>query len=281
MDAQTLITLCKLTDEFYRCQSESFSDTRRGPWRGWRRCLEAMEKMPESVSLLDLACGNLRFESFLVREFPQCIFDFHVVDNCPDLVASGKTGLKPAVAAAEACAEGELGLAADASASSHTSVTVDFQELDVMNALLSGKDLAEELTAPPCDIAVSFGFMHHVPGERNRERVLSALLDKVKPGGFVMVSFWQFMNSPTLAERARETTAAGLEKWGLPALDADDYLVGWQDAPGVYRYCHSFDERQIDALLASVAARTMPVARFEADGRTGDLNAYAVLKVSV
>ena len=58
-----------------------------------------------------------------------------------------------------------------------------------------------------------------------------------------------------------------------------DYLLGWRNTPGAYRYCHSFSDEETDSLVASVADKAKCVARFRADGRTGNLNEYLVLQV--
>lgn len=253
MDMRTAQTLCNITDDFYRRQCTSFSSTRRAPWNGWRRC--AKTALPDdagrsAASVFDLACGNLRFEAFLADEYPRIDFDFYAVDNCEDLVRD----------APRPCA-------------------VDFQNLDVMGALLAGNDVAARIAAPACDLSVAFGFMHHIPGAAYRRQVLSALVAHTKPGGFAAVSFWQFLNSPQLAQKARETTACAVQSLALPPLDDGDYLLGWENEPGVWRYCHHFTEREIDDLVASLDGRADEVARFSCDGRTGNLNTYVVLKV--
>jgi hypothetical protein len=64
----------------------------------------------------------------------------------------------------------------------------------------------------------------------------------------------------------------------LPDLDENDFILGWKNIDGAYRYCHSFVDDEIDALVASVADKATLIDRFCADGRTGDLNTYIVLK---
>ena len=41
-------------------------------------------------SVLDIACGNLRFEMFLANAYPHIDWSFFAVDNCEPLVASGQ-----------------------------------------------------------------------------------------------------------------------------------------------------------------------------------------------
>ena len=157
-------------------------------------------------------------------------------------------------------------------------VSVAYQSLDVLAVCEAGDDLAAALEAPTCDAAMSFGFMHHVPLPAWRLAIIEALMDKVGSGGIVAVSFWRFLNDEGLASKARATHAEGMRERGLPPLDEGDYLLGWKNEPSAYRYCHSFSTAQIDELVEGLAHRAHPIARFSADGRTGDLNEYVIWK---
>ena len=252
------LRLCALTGEFYRANAESFSQTRQSPWQGWVRLLEVMDSVAKQKPLrvLDLACGNLRFERYLADALPCKMLSGYAVDNCDPLVEAGERNESDALS------------------------RMSFQNLDAIERLSVGC-LRESLEAPDasCDLAVSFGFMHHVPLERWRAELLRALIAKVRPGGFVAVSFWRFLNSDKLARKAQETTSRARVELGLPELLPNDYLLGWQDTQGLYRYCHHFDEPEIERLLAMVADSADLVSRFEADGKTGNLNEYVVLRV--
>lgn len=253
------LRLCALTGEFYRANAESFSQTRQSPWQGWVRLLEVMDARAaerELLRVLDVACGNLRFERYLADALPGRMLSGWAVDNCEPLVEAGERS--------------EFGPLS----------RIAFQNLDVIERLSGGR-LRESLEAPDasCDLAVSFGFMHHVPLERWRVELLRALVAKVRPGGFVAVSFWRFLNSDKLARKAKETTSRARAELGIPELPPNDYLLGWQDTQGLYRYCHHFDEPEIERLLAMMADSADLVSRFEADGRTGNLNEYVVLRV--
>lgn len=252
------LRLCALTGEFYRANAESFSRTRQSPWQGWVRLLEVVDAAGEREPLrvLDLACGNLRFERYLADALPDGMLSGYAVDNCDPLVEAGERS--------------EFGPLS----------RMVFQNLDAIERLSAGC-LRESLEAPDasCDLAVSFGFMHHVPLERWRAELLRALIAKVRPGGFVAVSFWRFLDSDKLARKAQETTDRARAELGLPELPPNDYLLGWQDTQGLYRYCHHFDEQEIERLLAAMADSAELASRFEADGKTGNLNEYVVLRV--
>lgn len=114
MDQTTANNLAQMTSDFYAEVADSFSDTRKSAWSGWERALNvviaaggAPEKTlsergvfpperndfllgapgPASVganlTVVDLACGNMRFEKWLQ---PAKAFCF---DNCEALVPQG------------------------------------------------------------------------------------------------------------------------------------------------------------------------------------------------
>ena len=257
------------------------SDMRRRQGDADAKTLRSEHARP-ALSVLDLACGNLRFEAFLAKELADTDLAFHTADDCDALVKGAPWRPDPADGAA-------LGNRAAGSIRWH------HQSFDVLAALDAegrsdgaaldaetpggGPALAEALQTPRCDLAVSFGFLHHIPLPRWREEVLAMLAAKVRPGGFVIVSLWRFLENPLLARKAEATHEHALAELGLPPLDAGDRLLGWKDEPGAYRYCHSFTDGEIDALATSVARAATEVARFRADGRDGALNSYLVLQV--
>ncbi len=259
MNLRTAETLTRLTDAFYRAQAASFSSTRKSPWRGWERCARFLvPSAPDDgapVRVLDVGCGNLRFERYLAADFPYVPWEIYAVDNCRALLAD------------QALASG---------------AQVHFQELDIMPALLRGAGALERvLQAPPCDAAVCFGVMHHVPTFAARAELLRTLVSGVRAGGTVCVSLWRFMANEGMAQRVRALQPRAREDAGLAAADLErnDYLLGWNAQPGVYRYCHHFDDGEVDRLADAVSDKARVVDRFTADGRSGNLNAYIVLRV--
>ena len=255
ISTSTAEQLSRITSEFYAQQAQSFSATRQMPWQGWQKCLEAMPQLlaGERPSVLDVGCGNLRFARFLCDEAGIVPAKYFAVDNCRPLVESGNLG----------------GQAFQAT----------FIELDVIKSLLDNT-LSSELTVSTCDLVVAFGFLHHVPGAKNRIQLLRTLLEKTKPGGFVCVSFWQFMNNQKLADKAYETTAQGLQALGIDAseLEKNDYLIGWQGKAETWRYCHHFSQEELDKLLVSLDSDVQVCAQFSADGKENNLNRYVILK---
>ncbi len=258
MDRDFAAALVELNNDFYRKVCTSFSATRQAPWPGWRQVFDmaAGEGVAgDSYRVLDLACGNMRFERFFkdawVGRGEKTPVEFYAVDACRDL----------------ACGVGDPDL--------------HFIEHDILASLMGGE--APALLVPGCDLGVCFGFMHHAPTRELRLAVLGSLADSVRPGGLLAVSFWTFMNSPKLAAKVTEaeSRAAVAPPFGgfdLAKLELGDHLMGWQDRADAYRYCHHFTDAEIDDLLAGLGGSVQEVTRFSADGKDGDLNRYVVLR---
>ena len=232
MDQHVARRLSDLTTSFYAHATASFSATRQAPWLGWERLLELCVFVPtHELRVLDLACGNLRFERFLCERFASV--RAWAVDNCDELVSTAPCSTK-------------------------------YQHVDLAQS-------PHDVEAPLCDLSVSFGFMHHLPLLEQRQHVLNVLVEHTRPGGWICVSFWQFAKNPRLRAKARPVEE------GEPG----DYLLGWQDDAQAQRYCHSFEEEEIDELVASVVPHAAEVARYSADGKTGNLNRYVLLRREV
>ena len=273
MDEAFAKQLCQLNNRFYKENAASFSATRQSGWSGWERCLQAAglgrpelepsdgqkpAEEPKELHIVDLACGNLRFEAFLEREVPQAHLNALALDACEGLpVARSDTRFVRCDIIEELSKETLCGSLKEAMGASRTGTSFE-----------------------GADLAVCFGFMHHIPLPKWRAQLLEAMLGAVKPGGFACVSFWRFTADKGLAEKAQSTHAQGCAQLGFDptAFNDGDYLLGWKNREGSYRYCHSFTDADIDGLAATLPPNTRTAARFRADGRTGNLNEYLVLQ---
>lgn len=257
MDHASARTLIALNTTFYQQHAASFSATRQAPWTGWNRMLPLLHDRfgdePATLSVLDLACGNMRLAHYLHGCFPQTSITYVATDNCD---------------AFDTQAFREL-----------PRCSVQFQKLDVLSALLEQPEGEQRrITSVPCELACSFGFMHHIPGFALRAEVLRLLLAHLAPHGIAVVSFWQFMNDARLAGKARSVTAqARIARHDIAdILEDNDWLLGWQSDPAALRYCHHTNDEEIDRLLHAVNAHEL--ARFSADGTSGTLNRYVILE---
>ena len=242
MDAKTAQKLNALNQEFYAKNAASFSATRSHPWEGWKRLRPAIGA---ASNILDVACGNLRFERFASMLKGEGNVEFDCVDSCAELAPS-----LPGI---------------------------HFQKLDIVELCINGGNIAKAIHSPACDFVVSFGFLHHVPGFEARCRLIEALLEKTVQGGRVALSLWQFMEDDRLARKALATTARARHELDLD-LDENDYILGWQDDGSAYRYCHNYTDDEISELLFKVSDTCQLEFHYNSDGRNNALNTYVVLR---
>ena len=249
----------------------------------------------DSLAVLDLGCGNLRFERFLA-ERTNAPLRVTALDNCPDLASPEIDALSAAfphsLRSSSAASKTKEEDASGQGANPPEKTIVDLRALDIVESLLDST-FADRLPRNSHDLAVAFGLMHHLPTFALRARVLEGILGSLRPGGFAVVSFWQFLNDPRLAAKAATVTAEGRAAHCLPTFQENDFLLGWQHAEGTYRFCHHTPEDEIDALLAAIREPSAPstsgcappaplpfreIARFSADGKLGNLNRYLILQ---
>lgn len=280
MDTRTARFLNDLNQRFYEACMPSFSATRNAPWQGWRDCLDAvcgdiddcaLGGNGQVVRVIDSACGNMRFESFLADELGNRPCAVCAIDTSESLAREG------------AAAFG-LPVRFDGQAPQHISAdslaagTIRFCTRDIIACALDGRPVGFS----GFDAAFCFGFFHHVPGRRARIDVLERLIACVRPGGVVAISLWRFADDERLARKALATSEkARAELSGaldFEALEEGDHFLGWQDESGVYRYAHSFSDADADELVDAVSDDARLLKRFRADGRTGALNEYLVLR---
>ena len=289
---QVIRKLNALTSDFYAREAASFSATRQAPWHGWEKAWELITapdaaqgpfpshaavrdslssraaRIPDdyasnskdSLAVLDLGCGNLRFERFLA-ERTNAPLRVTALDNCPDLASPEIGALSAAfphsLRSSSAASKTKEEDASGQGANPPEKTIVDLRALDIVESLLDGT-FADRLPRNSCDLAVAFGLMHHLPTFALRARVLEGILGSLRPGGFAIVSFWQFLNDPRLAAKAATVTAEGRAAHCLPTFQENDFLLGWQHAEGTYRFCHHTPEDEIDALLAAIREPSAP-----------------------
>lgn len=261
MDNKTAHTLVKLNNAFYTQVHDSFSQTRQAPWNGWKRLVEEIPSSfwnRSSLNVLDLACGNGRFEQFLTSLHSHTVFKALCVDSCDELFA--REVLSPSA-----------------------SLATTFYHWDIL----------DELHRAPCDLpladlSVCFGFFHHIPRKDWREHVLAYLIAQTAPNGYIALSFWSFLNDERFAHKARQAHAHAIQ-WlnehptaldnpiDTSQLQANDFFLGWQHSDGIYRYCHSYTTEEIDELLAALPPSVSVVSRYYADGKHDNLNEYVIL----
>ncbi|OFK22392.1 class I SAM-dependent methyltransferase [Olsenella sp. HMSC062G07] len=274
MGSSTARLLVELNRDFYRVNATSFSRTRQGGWQGWERALRvAVRALGETcgrprsvgkdkrVTVLDVACGNMRLARYLGRKLPfDCAqhIDYLGIDGCAGMVEDG-TVAREGLASARG---------------------IDRELIGWLFASAGKRSPSPLGDLPAADAVACFGLLHHVPTAAARQRLMRALVEQTVPGGVTCVSLWRFLDDPRLASAAETTTRQGLSALRLSptALETGDRLLGWEGRRDTWRYCHSFSTAEVDDLAEAVSGAAELVGRFRADGRGGALNEYLILR---
>lgn len=247
MDMREIQILADVNRAFYERNADSFSETRRNGWDGWARVAEEIQSMRSAgmqLDILDIACGNMRFERYLSDIDENLFTHAYAIDNCSEL--------------------------------QEFSNRTTFIRCDVIECLMSGLPFEQVLGAPKCPVTVVFGFMHHIPSFELRFEFLRQACAMTHPGGLMALSFWQFMNDDAYARKVREAQAATQQELGL-ILEENDFILGWQGDSSNKRYCHHFDDAEIERLVSPLEECRI-MAEYSADGRNDSMNRYVLLR---
>jgi tRNA (uracil-5-)-methyltransferase TRM9 len=148
----------------------------------------------------------------------------------------------------------------------HARVTL--QQLN--DVVLEERDLIEN---PPSmgayDLVGIFGVLHHVPGAEQRLKLARILAERVAPGGLLIFACWRFHEY----ERYRDRLIDWPEGW---IREKHDYLLDWKRGTQALRYCHYINDDEHAELVA--ATGLTEIETFRADGETGDVNRYSILR---
>jgi len=232
-----------LNQRFYADSAAEFAATRSAPWPGWRNLVPLL-RAGSHPGILDVGCGNGRFASFLSAAL-HAPFLYCGIDASAPLLALAERAL------------------------------ADLPGARLVHADLVLEGLDSVLAAEQrFDCVAAFGLLHHIPGESRRRALLRALAERVAPGGFLALTFWDFAQEPRFEGKIVRTAPPEL----ADGLEPGDVLLRWGEAksPPRLRYCHHADEAEEARLLADLPL--VPRLAYASDGRSGRLNRYRILE---
>jgi 2-polyprenyl-3-methyl-5-hydroxy-6-metoxy-1,4-benzoquinol methylase len=122
------------------------------------------------------------------------------------------------------------------------------------------------------DVIVCLAVLHHIPSFDLRACILREMAGLLAPGGIVILSTWQFLDSDRLRRKIVDWTEVGLVE---EVLEQGDYLLDWKRGGRGLRYCHLVDEAEMGRLAAESGMHVRTT--FRAGGREGNLSLFAVL----
>jgi SAM-dependent methyltransferase len=241
MTPATQQRLLDLNRAFYAAIGDMFDLTRHSLAQGMVQALDYLPASDGPLRVLDAGCGNGRF----ARAFEQ----------------AGR----PAA---------YVGVDADARLLAHARAqTADLRGVE---AAFVQADLAEAgwdaaLGRAAFDAIMCFATLHHFPGRALRGRIARDLAALLAPGGRLIVSAWQFLIAPRLAEKR-----VPWETIGLSAADVEpgDALLPWQQGTYALRYVHQIDVPELEGLGRDAGLASL--GHFFADGKEGNLSLYGI-----
>ncbi len=249
----------------YSTHAKEFSTSRQYPWKGWEQLLDLFPK--ESLSILDVGCGNGRFLEYVRKLESSSVTKFGGLEF---------NGLKVLKYVGIDNSDVLLNIARNNYEKSITNYEVDTKptaySLQPMAAFLK-KDLntpdwahSSELTAHSSkfNLIVAFGLLHHLKDNETRKVFFENVKSLLSENGIFIASFWQFKNIPNWEKKIIEDKGN------------NDYILsfGKQDAT---RFCHYTHETEAKSLIQDAGFKI--IKDFYSDGRTDNLNFYIASQV--
>lgn len=236
MNPDTAHKLIELNRRFYEGFAADFSATRQRLQPGVQRLLP---RLLHANQILDLGCGN----GELAHQLQQNGF------------SGSYLGL-----------DFSAGLLEHARRQTGAAGKFNFRQAD-----LSSPGWSAGLPPASFDLILAFAVFHHLPGADLRTDLLRDLSRLLVPGGLLIHSHWQFLNSPRLRRRIQPWRLAGIQ---VSELEPDDYLLDWRRGGTGLRYAHHFSPAEL-AVLAEQTGFTQ-IECFSSDGQEGTLALYQV-----
>lgn len=249
MDKATIQKLDALNARFYKKVAGDFNETRSFYWHGWREFLPYLQLLiaeKESLSVVDIGCGNGRFGKFLYDYMPAVPIFYHGIDNNKEL----------------------LDIAAKKLAQTH--LDVQLEQANIVKLLLDNSFTSS--VTQQYDVVTLFGVMHHVPSLKLRKKLMAQLDKILNPRGIVIITLWRFLDSKKLKQKIEPFDRLSLDQ---KQMQKHDYLLSWQRGSTAYRYCHYTDFAEEKELIK--ASNLFLIDSFESDGKEGRGNKYIIL----
>lgn len=248
MDQTTITKLNQLNTHFYNAVAVDFDESRQYFWQGWEKIPPLLDNFKE-IRIADIGCGNGRFGQFIFENCPQLTISYTGIDANETLLTTAQETLKGKIPA------------------------LHLKKIDIVSALQSKTDFLANQTF---HLVTGFGLFHHIPSFELRLQLLRYLLSKLSDNGFLIISFWQFMQFERFKKKI-VTDQSVLEQFQIQPmkLEKNDYILNWLRGLRALRYCHFTDSSEQTDLIKQAGATQ--IKTYFADGKENTVNQYVVL----
>jgi tRNA (uracil-5-)-methyltransferase TRM9 len=266
MELSTIQRLAALNQRFYAEHAENFADARPRLPVGVQRVLAGVAA---GARVLEVGCGDGKVGRALARQGVAAYVGLDsseaMLERAARYMMKDRFAGQTPLGGREQATNG----AVEASVLRPAKRASVFLPADLTSPSWSGV-----IAGGSFDWILAFAVFHHLPGYDLRAGVLQTLAGHLAPGGRVALSNWQFTRSERLKKRIVAWATAGITE---DDVEAGDYLLSWE-RKGTHglRYVHVLDDLEARRIAAGVGLQV--VETFSADGVTGDLSEYVVMK---
>ena len=246
MDAAIGKKLILLNQQFYQTFAKPFSATRQQIQPGVRKVIHSI---PPHSRILDLGCGNGVLWQRLFEDGYRG--DYLGLDFSQELLQQATTA------------------ASQTPMDSSDAPQPRFFQADLTEN--SWQNLAQP---PGYDYVLAFAVLHHLPGAQTVIQVLEQTRLLLAPGGKLIFSVWQFLNSPRLRQRIQDWSEIGVSG---SQVEPGDYLLDWRQGGRGLRYVHHFNPDELEHLASRCGFRCCE--EFLSDGKGANLSLYQVWRL--
>ncbi|MEM7539904.1 MAG: class I SAM-dependent methyltransferase [Chloroflexota bacterium] len=278
--------LLQLNRTFYETVAEPFHFTRKGLAPGLFRLLNYFPEFSSSFHLADIGCGNGRFahviDQVLDERYEEGVLKgergngVYSITEPDDQRAMGEYNARKPKASDVICHY--VGADANQPLMDYGASNMDYLShvqgtFRQINLGKSGWSETVGRVHPAFDIVTCLATLHHMPGYQMRAAIFRELGSLLKPNGLLMISCWQFFDSPKLVKKMVDWQEIGLSE---ADVEPGDGLVPWTQGVYAVRYAHQISHDELVQLTDQ--ANLNIVEEFRSDGRTDNLSRYAVMR---
>lgn len=273
VDEEIVEKLLALNRQFYAAFARPFAASRSPTDPALTSILP---HIPERARVLDVGCGNGRLALLLDCERPGT--RYVGVDALPELIELARAQrdefgrISAEFHVLDITRPGWSGGLFYPGDTEDTEKAAASTEKSPVLRETSGEHRVLSISAMSFDCVVCLAVLHHIPSFGLRARVLREAAGLLAPGGHLVLSTWQFLDSPRQRRKIVDWSKAGIPE---QALEPGDYLLDWKRGGQGMRYCHLVDQAEIERLADETGLRVFQT--FRAGGREGDLSLFAVL----